>query len=154
MSAELVTVAATADVVEAEYLRNQLESEGFEVFLADENVVGAYNLLAGAVGGVKIKVSSDAAREASEVIRCLRNPEIAFVGNGESNENALEADVDTGWGECQLCRSRDLTPVRAFVGWKWILVLFMIPAVRAKRKLVCNNCGFERVEQRKGWTNF
>ena len=56
MSVELVTVATTFDVVEAEMLRNQLAAEGFEVYLADDNIVGVMNLLASAVGGIKIKV--------------------------------------------------------------------------------------------------
>lgn len=148
MNEELVTVATSYDIVEAEFLRNQLEGEGFEVFLADENVVGAYNLLAGAVGGVKIKVSSNHSEDALAIIEGLRNSEVEYFEDADNEEDATDKDVDTGWGECEMCRSRDLTPEREIIGWKWILVFFMIPAVKAKRKLVCNNCGFEWLEEK------
>lgn len=148
MNEELVTVATTYDIVEAEFLRNQLEGEGFEVFLADENVVGAYNLLAGAVGGVKIKVSSNAAEDVRAIIDDLRNSEVEYFEDDGAEDETNGKDIDTGWGECKMCRSLNLKPVREIIGWKWILVFFMIPAIRAKRKLVCNNCGFEWLAER------
>ncbi len=78
MSKELVTVATTFDIVEAEMLRNQLEAEGFEVYLADDNIVGAMNLLASAVGGIKIKVPETEAAEAAKFVEDFRNAEIVF----------------------------------------------------------------------------
>lgn len=144
MSENLVTVATTYDVVEAEFLRGQLEVEGFEVFLADENIVGAYNLLAGAVGGVKVKVPAADAEDAWTLIDELRN---GAVENLEESADD-DAEIDTGWGECEMCASLNLTPEREILGWKWILVFFMIPAVRAKRKLVCNNCGHYWMEEK------
>ena len=76
MNDELVTIATTYDVVEAEFLRNHLESQGFNVFLADENIVGMYNLLANAVGGIKIKVLAGDAEDAKEFVEEWRNAEI------------------------------------------------------------------------------
>lgn len=143
MNEELVTVGTTYDIVEAEFLRNHLEAEGFEVFLADENVVGAYNLLANAVGGIKIKVPAEDAKDAYVIIDELRNADI------EDSENPnFSEEIDTGWGECEMCLSRDLTPEREIVGWKWILAFFMIPSVMAKRKLVCNNCGNQWMQEK------
>ena len=75
---ELITVATSYDIVEAEMLRNQLEAEGFEVFLADENIVGVMNLLANAVGGIKIKVPAGQADEAAKFVEDYRNAEIVF----------------------------------------------------------------------------
>lgn len=78
MSKELKTIATTYEVFEAEFLRNHLEAEGFEVYLADENIVGAFNLLAPAVGGIKIRVPEDEADEAQEFVEKLRNAEIIY----------------------------------------------------------------------------
>ena len=78
MSVELVTVATTFDVVEAEMLRNQLAAEGFEVYLADDNIVGVMNLLASAVGGIKIRVPDTEANEAARFVEDFRNAEIVF----------------------------------------------------------------------------
>jgi len=73
---ELVTVATSYDIVEAEMLRNQLETQGFEVYLADENIVGVMNLLASAVGGIKIRVPDTEADEAARFVEDFRNAEI------------------------------------------------------------------------------
>ena len=132
MSEELVTVATSYDIVEAEFLRNHLEAEGFEVYLADENIVGFYNLLANAVGGVKIRVPSSEAGEALEFIDDLRNAEIV----GEEFEK-----VDTGYGECGKCRSRDLSLKWERVGIKDILLFLGLSSAKPKRKLHCNECG-------------
>jgi len=78
MSVELITVATTFDVVEAEMLRNQLAAEGFEVYLADDNIVGVMNLLASAVGGIKIRVPDTEADEAARFVEDFRNAEIVF----------------------------------------------------------------------------
>jgi hypothetical protein len=78
MSKELKTIATTYEVFEAEFLRNHLEAEGFEVYLADENIVGAFNLLAPAIGGIKIRVPEDEADEAQEFVEKLRNAEIIY----------------------------------------------------------------------------
>lgn len=78
MGEELKTIATTYEVFEAEFLRNHLEAEGFEVYLADENIVGAFNLLAPAVGGIKIRVPDTQADEAREFVEKLRNAEIIY----------------------------------------------------------------------------
>lgn len=78
MNQELKTIATTYEVFEAEFLRNHLEAEGFEVYLADENIVGAFNLLAPAVGGIKIRVPEDEADEAQEFVEKLRGAEIIY----------------------------------------------------------------------------
>lgn len=78
MNEELKTIATTYEVFEAEFLRNHLENEGFEVYLADENIVGTFNLLAPAIGGIKIRVPEDQADEAQEFVEKLRNAEIIY----------------------------------------------------------------------------
>lgn len=71
MSKELKTIATTYEVFEAEFLRNHLEAEGFEVYLADEN-------LALMVGGIRIRVPEDEADEAQEFVEKLRDAEIVY----------------------------------------------------------------------------
>ncbi len=138
MSDELVTVATTYNIVEAEFYKNQLEAEGFEVYLADENIIGTFNLIANAVGGIKIKVPAEDAEDAAAFIEEL--------GSSEIVEGEME-DADTGYGECEKCRSRDLSPHREALGLKGILLFFGIPLVKPKLKLTCNNCGFEKIEE-------
>ncbi len=81
MSLELETVATTYDLFEAEFLRNQLEAKGFEVYLEDDNIIGIFNLLAPAVGGIKIRVFAEHAEKAAAMIDDLRNAEIVYDEN-------------------------------------------------------------------------
>lgn len=138
MSEELVTVATSYDIVEAEFLRNHLDAEGFEVYLADENIVGSYNLLANAVGGIKIRVPSREAQDAMRFVDDLRNAEIV--------EEDLE-EIDSGYGVCEKCESRDISPYREGFGLKGVLLFLGIPLMKPRRKLICNECGFERFEK-------
>lgn len=91
MTDELVTIATSNDVWEAEFFRNHLEAEGFEVYLADENIVGIYNWLANAIGGIKIKVPQSQAADAAEFVNNLRNAEIIEDEDfSEDNESISE----------------------------------------------------------------
>ncbi len=81
MSDELAIVATSYDIVEAEFLRNHLEEEGFEVYLADENVISMYNFLAPAIGGIKIKVLESDLVEAKQFVEDLRNAEFVYDEN-------------------------------------------------------------------------
>ena len=78
MSEELTTIATSYDIVEAEFLRNHLEDQGFQVFLADDHIIGVYGLLANAVGGIKIKVPQSESEKAAEFVENLRNAEIVY----------------------------------------------------------------------------
>ncbi len=81
MSFELTTIATAGEVVEAEFLRNQLEAAGYEVFLEDDNIIGTFNLLAPAVGWIKIRVHAERAEEATALVNDLRNAEIIHDEN-------------------------------------------------------------------------
>jgi hypothetical protein len=131
MENELVTVATASNIIEAGLLRNQIEEEGIEVFLTDDNIVGTYGLLANAVGGIKIKVNSEDAEDALAIL------EEARAANASVDENKNE---DTGWGECPKCHSKNVKPYRAMVGFKGILMFLGFPVAKPQRLLVCNNC--------------
>lgn len=81
MSNDLITIATSQDVAEAEFLRNHLEDAGYEVYIADNNIIGAYNLLAPAIGWIKIKVPQSQAQEAAAFVENLRNAEIVYDEN-------------------------------------------------------------------------
>ncbi len=75
---ELITIATTYEIFEAEFLRNHLEEAGFEVYLADDNIIGTFNLLAPAIGGIKIRVPDSEADEAEKFVEKLRSAEIIY----------------------------------------------------------------------------
>ena len=132
MSEKLVTIATSYDILEAEFLRNHLEAQGFEVYLADDNVVGANAFLASAVGGIKIRVPSGKAEAATVFVDELRNAEIIQED---------EFKIDTGWGECRMCRSRDVEIEREPFNVNKFLLFLGIPVTKPKRRFKCGNCG-------------
>jgi hypothetical protein len=80
MGAAGVTVATTNQRIEADALRQTLESAGVQAWLADDGVVGANPLLAIAVGGVKVQVDPADVERAREVLARLRMPRLADDG--------------------------------------------------------------------------
>lgn len=132
MNEELITIATSYDILEAEFLRNHLEAEGFEVYMADDGIVGANAFLANAVGGIKLKVSSDDAEEATVFVEELRNAEVI-------EENDFK--VDAGWGECEMCLSRDVEIEREPFNFNKFMLFLGIPATKPKRRFKCLNCG-------------
>lgn len=75
---ELVVIATSDNVAEAEFLKSHLEEAGYEVYIADNHIVGAYSFLAPAVGWIKIKVPALQAEKAKEFVENLRNAEIIW----------------------------------------------------------------------------
>lgn len=51
------------------------------MLLEDDNIVGVFNLLAPAVGEIKIRVFAERAEEAAAMIEDLRNAEIVYDEN-------------------------------------------------------------------------
>lgn len=87
MSEELVTIATSENVMEAEFLENHLRDEGFDVFIADNNIVGANAFLAPAVGWIKIKVPGSQAEEARSFVEELRSAEIIYDEDFPENQD-------------------------------------------------------------------
>jgi hypothetical protein len=87
MSDELVVIATSENVMEAEFLENHLRDEGFDVFIADNNIVGANAFLAPAVGWIKIKVPQSQAEEAKAFVEELRNAEIVYDDEFPENQD-------------------------------------------------------------------
>lgn len=67
----LVTVASFEAPLKASLLASRLETEGIQCFIADAELVGMYQLLTSAVGGVKVQVRERDAPRAAFVAREL-----------------------------------------------------------------------------------
>jgi hypothetical protein len=68
VSEKLVTVASFGLAAEAELVRQMLEAEGFDAFLADAEIVSMDWLLGNAVGNVKVQVPQKQAKWALEFL--------------------------------------------------------------------------------------
>lgn len=80
---EFITVARFLVPLEAHILRARLEAEGIPAMLADENLVQINNLLAIAVGGVRVLVPTSFATAAEEVIRAVQRGEFTLNDDAE-----------------------------------------------------------------------
>jgi Putative prokaryotic signal transducing protein len=91
---KLVTIATCWRAAEAELMKTLLEEEGFNVFIADDTLIGMDWLLSNAVGGVKIQVlDSDAERAAQFVEQHGRD-------SLKESRTLDKSDVDV---ECEEC---------------------------------------------------
>jgi hypothetical protein len=67
----LVTIARILEPVDAQILQGRLEAEGIPTFLADQQLIQTYNLIAIAVGGVRLQVSAGNAERARAVLAAV-----------------------------------------------------------------------------------
>jgi hypothetical protein len=65
---DLVTVAAFADVPEAQLAKERLELEGIPAFVADAQVSGVMPFLTSATGGVRVQVKPEDVERAKEIL--------------------------------------------------------------------------------------
>lgn len=65
---EWTTIHTVTYPADAYVIKPVLENEGFEVFLKDELTVQVDNFISNAIGGIKIQVHSDKAKEAYDFL--------------------------------------------------------------------------------------
>ena len=63
------TVAVFTYSSEAQIFKGRLESEGIEVFMADQHTINTDPLVSNAIGGVKLKVRSDDFERAKNILK-------------------------------------------------------------------------------------
>ena len=79
------TIARFLIPTDAHILKGRLEAEGIPVHLADGNLVQTHNLIAIAVGGIRVQVPASHAAEAREILAAIR-----------SGDFAVDEDFDPG----------------------------------------------------------
>ncbi len=74
MKSTLVVLDAFPNVVIAEMVKDRLDAEGIEAFVADENTAHLYAGLESLIGGVRVLVAPDALDGARDVLANLSQP--------------------------------------------------------------------------------
>jgi hypothetical protein len=93
MPDELTTVATFETPLQAAIARNYLESEGVTAFLADDETVSMAWHLTNAIGGVKLRVATDQAEKAIQLLDRLEQDRAAKdAGGDEAVDEAGEED--------------------------------------------------------------
>lgn len=83
---ELLTIARCFSAIEAHILQGRLEAEGIPAVLADENLIQVNDLLNVAVGGVRIRVPSARAAEATAIVEAIRRGDFALADGTEQSQ--------------------------------------------------------------------
>ena len=133
MADKLITIARFNEPLQAELAKIKLNAEGINCFLAGENFVGTYWLLANAEGGVKLQVKETDAEKALEIIEHNQPTEAA-------EDNLPEETADL---RCPKCNSEDVEYEqfsRKLFFLSILLLRFPLPFLKKSYK--CNNCGY------------
>ncbi len=132
---QLVVFAVSYDLTEAENIKNFLHLEGFQAFITDAAGLEIDDLAAHIENGVDIKVFHVDEAEA------IRQFEERFDEFLEEQLFVRTVGIDSGWGTCPECQSKNLEIIMdGGVGRDiWNFVTMSSPT----RGLRCGECGFE-----------
>jgi ribosomal protein S27AE len=133
-SDRFITVATFRYPVEAHLAKSKLESEGIEVYVADENIVAINWLYSNAVGGVKVQVREDEADRARALLQAPQPERRRGAG-----KIALLPCPKCGSAGVSLERQGRVLEV------VW-LVLFFLPIARPRHRWRCAKCGYTVID--------
>jgi len=103
MSDELKVLTSFATPTEADIVRNRLQSEGIQAFLADDQTVGSLWYLGNALNGVKILVAESDLPAAIRVLEDVGEIRESERAAGPWNCPKCAVEVDGGMDVCWAC---------------------------------------------------
>lgn len=134
MSDDLITLWRYRDLPEALIAHSKLKAEGFDCFLADDNIVRFDWFWSNMVGGVRLRVREDDAESALELLGQQIPERFSAEEVGEEYEQPA----------CPKCGSRDVAFESLYRGVALVaLWLWAIPLSLPKCRWHCENCGNE-----------
>lgn len=133
MADRLITIAGFDEPLQAELAKMKLNTEGIDCFLAGENFVGTYWLLANAEGGVKLQVRQTDAEKALRII------ERSQTTKDVEREIPAEESINPA---CPKCNSEDVEYEKFSRKLFYLSILLLrFPLPFLKKSYKCKNCG-------------
>lgn len=139
---KLITLVTYMFPTEAYPTITQLEAEGIECFLGDENIVSVHPFLSNAVGGVKVNIKESDSEKALSILRKVeedKKREIKKVDDKWAKDYVL---VETFCPECESTRVYR----KKFPLYKTILAIIfapiLLPLAFLAKKHYCAECGY------------
>lgn len=131
------TIARFQYSAEAQIIKGRLEAEGIQVFLADNLTIDTDPLVSNAIGGVKLKVLSNDALKAEDILKSIKKYSINDDGNAINCPNCKSEKVEL------FSTIKDLRSFFAIV-FAFITTLFVstLP-LYSKHKYRCEDCNTE-----------
>ena len=131
MSDDLITLWRYRDLPEALIAHSKLDAEGFDCFLADDNIVRLNWFISNAVGGVRLRVREDDCASALEVL--AQEIPVSFTAEEVGEEYQQPA--------CPKCSSLDVVFETMNRGIALVaLWLFSFPVPIPRRSWKCQDC--------------
>jgi len=127
------TIARFEYSSEAQIIKGRLESDGIKVFLSDNLTIDTDPLISNAIGGVKLKVLSEDAQKAKEILRTIEK---------------YSLDNDGNLVKCPECNSEHvqlfstIKDLKSFLSFIFGFMIGTLPFY-AKHKYRCDDCNTE-----------
>ena len=133
MQDTFTTIARFEYSSEAQIIKGRLEADGIQVFLSDNLTIDTDPLISNAIGGVKLKVLSEDAKKAQEILRGIQK---------------YSLDSEGSFINCPNCKSEHIQVFSTIKNLKSFLSFifgFMVGTLPfyAKHKYRCNDCNTE-----------
>ena len=128
-----VTIARYQYSSEAQIIKGRLEADGIKVFLKDNITIDTDPLVSNAIGGIKLKVSSEDEKAAKEILKSIKAYAVDDNGNPILCPNC-------GKNEVELYSSID--SLKAFLSFLVGIITFTLP-FHTRYKYICENCKTE-----------
>ena len=129
MSDTFKTIARFEYSSEAQIIKGRLEADGIQVFLSDNLTIDTDPLVSNAIGGVKLKVLTEDAKKAEEILRSIQKYSIDNEGNFVKCPNCKSEHVQLFSTIKNLKSSKSIADSTAYV-----LEKFEVPATYLQRK--------------------
>ena len=128
-----VTIARYQYSSEAQIIKGRLEADGIRVFLKDNITIDTDPLVSNAIGGIKLKVSSEDEKVAKQILKSIKAYTVDDNGNPILCPNCGESEVE-------LYSSID--SLKAFLSFLVGIITFTLP-FHTRYKYICENCKTE-----------
>lgn len=127
------TIARFEYSSEAQIIKGRLESEGIEVFLSDNLTIDTDPLVSNAIGGVKLKVLTEDAEKAQQILRSIEKYSVDDQGQFVHCPNCNSEHVQL------FSTIKNIKSFLAFI----LGFLFGTLPFYAKHKYRCDDCNTE-----------
>ncbi len=94
MSDTFKTIARFQYSAEAQIIKGRLQAEGIQVFLSDNITIDTDPLVSNAIGGVKLKVLSNQALEAEDILKSIKKYSINDEGDAIDCPNCNSEKIE------------------------------------------------------------
>jgi DNA-directed RNA polymerase subunit RPC12/RpoP len=123
-----VTIRTFSSAWEADLAKTHLEASGINAFILDSQTISVNWLFSNAIGGIKLQVAEDQAKEAKEVL-------------SHTHVDVQELNVEEKI-ECPQCESKKVTLINWERRWSLVSILLLgFPIFYPRNRYQCQNCG-------------